>query len=290
MNNVLTIGVGKGGTGKTFLSTQLALRAHLDHDLSVLVIDLDDQCNATNFLKRNGKAVVADMSASELFTSTVNLVAPDSFTVIAADPDNLRKVVKSGDEHNKMAATFRNNLRTVSKLFDLVIIDTPPASDVRRVASLIASTHTLIPIMLSKESIEGISQTLQNPATGIYNVKKILNPELELLGVAVNHVNGKSKFQQEAFAQIAVSYKSLLIEVPKSADDLARESARGPNAIIFPAYASINSATAILEAQAAGAKLSAMGKRAADPIKQVNRVLDTLLVNMKSIVTQEVAL
>ncbi len=287
MNNILTVGVSKGGTGKTFLATQLALRAHIDHGLSVLLIDLDDQGNAGAMLKRNGKAAVSSVQSSELFTKPVTLEDLGEFGLIEADADNLREVVSSGDYHKKMAWMYRKNLQAISKQFDLVIVDTAPSSDVRRASSLIVSTHALIPVMLSKESIEGIKQALTNPSTGITNVKKALNPSLELLGIVVNHVNGRSQFQQEAFTMLAKNYRSLLMEVEKTPDEIKRDQRKGPGAIIFPAFASINAATAILEAQAAGAQVSAMGKRASDPIKQVTRVLDTLLVNMKSIATQE---
>lgn len=280
---VLTLANRKGGVGKSMIAMQLAYRANQEHGLRVLVIDLDDQCNCSDALTTGKLATISPIHSSELFIDTLSTKHPAPLTVITADASRLRFMNTQGDKHNSYATNFKRNIQAQREQFDLIVIDVPPAADVRQLSALIASTHVAIPIMLSKESISGIAQMLNDPMIGLNNIKAKLNPSLSLLGVVVNLVDSNSPFQHQAFTLLVKNYRQLLIETPKDAAELARDDAKGPNAKVWPAFCRINRSTAILEAQAAGLPVSELGKRASTASSKLARVCDQLLTNMEAI-------
>ena len=283
MAKVLTVGNRKGGVGKTFCTVQLAYRANIEHGLRVLVIDMDDQRNCGDALSIGGKATISDVKTSELFTKPIALPSPAPFTVITADSDKLRTLNTQGAEHNSYASNLKRNVITMGEQFDLILIDVPPAADIRQLSALIASTHTVIPVVLSKESISGIGQMLNDPMIGLNNIKAKLNPSLELLGVVVNMVSKASRFQTDAFDLLVKNYHSLLIAKPKTPKELTDDAAKSPNSKVMPAFCWIPQSTVFLESQAQGTPATDMRSRSPDALDNLTGVCDQLLINMQVI-------
>src|SRR5581483_6571746 len=136
----------KGGVGKTTIVCNLAAIA-ASRGLRTLVIDLDTQRNATQYLL--GKETKADRTIADFFESTLSfslspqpLVAYatntpfENLDVIASDPKLEELIVKL--EAKQKIYKFRDALHRL-KGYDAVFIDTPPALNFYSRSALIAA-------------------------------------------------------------------------------------------------------------------------------------------------------
>lgn len=218
MKNLL-VTLSKGGVGKTTTSCQLARYAR-GLGLRVLVCDFDDQCNATKALERkySDNDVVANrlgLTATELLLryqeESANALGPiPEFGVVAGDGAIVREFVEfarttdAGSAHSRMykaQANFAQFLGDITPHYDLCIIDSPPAADIRVSISLIECDAVLSPIQLSQESIEGIGETLSGQR-GILRIKASSNPDLQFLGFLPSMVESTPR-QRDALEEIA---------------------------------------------------------------------------------------
>ncbi|MDE2585488.1 MAG: ParA family protein [Betaproteobacteria bacterium] len=212
----LLVTVSKGGVGKSMLTCQLARHARAC-GLRVLVVDFDDQVNASKALERRfaDTDVVATrlgLTATELLLryNQRDLGPISEFALIAGDGALVREFVEfarmtdPGQVHSRMymaQANFASFLGDVSSHFDLCIIDSPPAADIRISISMMEGDAVLSPIQLSQECIEGIAETLSGQR-GILRIKASTNPDLQFLGFLPNMVESTAK-QREALREIA---------------------------------------------------------------------------------------
>ncbi|WP_159650657.1 ParA family protein, partial [Bosea sp. 125] len=124
----------KGGVGKTTLAVHLAW--HLaETGGRVLLIDADAQGNATDTMKRHR----GDVTAAELFRQGRSPVIGGLDGITLAASDSSLTDVDRGDAAG--IQQFRDNLRSVSAVFDVCVIDTPPSLGLRSVAALVSASH-----------------------------------------------------------------------------------------------------------------------------------------------------
>lgn len=212
----LLVTISKGGVGKSMLTCQLARHARA-LGLRVLVVDFDDQVNASRALER--KHSDADVVATRLGLTATELLLRYSeddlgpipeFALVAGDGALVREFVEfaritdPGQAHSRMymaQANFAAFLGDIAPHFDLCLIDSPPAADIRISISLMEGDAVISPIQLSQESIEGISETLSGQR-GILRIKASGNPNLQFLGFLPNMVESNPK-QREALREIA---------------------------------------------------------------------------------------
>lgn len=217
MKNLL-VTLSKGGVGKTTTTCQIARYAR-GLGLRVLVCDFDDQCNATKALERkySDHDVVATrlgLTATELllrYQESASDIGPiPEFGVVAGDGAIVREFVEfarttdAGSAHSRMytaQANFAQFLGDITPYYDLCIIDSPPAADIRVSISMIECDAVLSPIQLSQESIEGIGETLSGQR-GILRIKAASNPDLQFLGFLPSMVESTQR-QRDALEEIA---------------------------------------------------------------------------------------
>ncbi|MDR2837101.1 MAG: ParA family protein [Azonexus sp.] len=220
----LLVTISKGGVGKSMLTCQLARYAHA-LGLRVLVVDFDDQINASRALER--KYTDNDVVATRLGLTATELLLrynPDDlgplpdFALVAGDGALVREFVEfaritdpeQNHSHMYMAqANFSSFLGDVANHYDLCLIDSPPAADIRVSISMMEGDAVLSPIQLSQESIEGIAETLQGQR-GILRIKASSNPDLQFLGFLPNMVESNPK-QREALREIADAVGQFLL-------------------------------------------------------------------------------
>lgn len=220
----LLVTISKGGVGKTMSSCQLARYAR-SLGLRVIFVDFDDQVNATKALERKygDNDVVATrlgLTATELLLryNEADLGPIPEFALLAGDGALVREFVEfarttdPGQAHSRMytaQANFAAFLGDISPYFDLCIIDSPPAADIRISVSLMEGDAVLSPIQLSQECIEGIAETLSGQR-GILRIKASGNPDLQFLGFLPNMVESTPK-QREALREIADNVGEFLL-------------------------------------------------------------------------------
>ncbi len=174
---IVTIANQKGGVGKTDLAVNLASYvAHLGK--KVLLIDLDPQANATDYLisgkikSSTSEVLTGNSSLKAVIMNTLvpNLsVAPATSKLYAAQIHLLNDV--------GMQFKLKRKLKDL-KGFDYVFIDTPPSLGTLTINALTASDSVIVPMNSSYFATEGMEKL----ANTVEKIREELNPRLEIRG------------------------------------------------------------------------------------------------------------
>jgi len=237
----------KGGVGKSAITCQLAYYLAASGQ-RVLVLDFDHQGNTTKAMRTGGLATVSQMPASRVLTAAVGGVEDEALVVLPADGDELRGLERRDDEHQAFVTHLAGFLEAVAGSFDVALIDTNPNPDIRQLAALVTASHVLSPIELTQESVDGIGALLNDDTVGVRQIQATIRPDLVLLGVLPNKVDGTSPFQRSNMRDLATHYADLLIPMSDG-------------------YAAVPKTTAIAEAQAAGVPVWTLGREVGGPVK-----------------------
>lgn len=189
---IITVGLFKGGVGKTHIAANLAAYASIKHKKRVLLIDLDYQGSLSSLILEaanqdpRGSLVdgLFDTSAGPdmLLQRAIHLEAPatgcklndkrglSNVWLLPADYDlsgtESRLLVDRAvrntdalDERFRLAHVMLHP--DVRRHFDVIIIDTPPRMTLGTVNALVASHALVIPTILDKVSAESIKPFLR---------------------------------------------------------------------------------------------------------------------------------
>lgn len=178
---IVAVGNAKGGVGKTSIVANIAGIAAVA-GWEVLAVDLDPQGNlATDLgyvnhpLNDRGRSIAAGVKNG----SRLNVIER-----VRSGLD----VVPGGPEFTSVLALLEHSPGIITRLldpiaenYDLVLIDCPPAGGPVVDAALIASKWLIVPVRADAASLDG----LQMIARRFAPIRRSLNPDLELLGIAL---------------------------------------------------------------------------------------------------------
>jgi chromosome partitioning protein len=197
----------KGGTGKSTAALNLAhVCAILGY--KVLLIDIDDQQNTSNSISRQ---IQADLTVADLLLKDEVQVADvavqtewENVWIIPASP-NLSGALKHLDSEVGGHLVLKEKLQAAGG-YDICLLDNSPSLNILNISSLCASSHLFIPLSSKYFSLQGLGQTLS-----AYNkVKKRLNPDLELLGMAFIIHDKRTTLGNEIVDKVKKQYPTLL--------------------------------------------------------------------------------
>jgi chromosome partitioning protein len=239
----VAVATQKGGVGKTFVCCQLGF--HLPTLAApTLLLDLDQQLNASDSLARGGLVALAEFTMMDVFEGRARELPPGQLVMVPGHP-SLADMERQPERHNAFVNALQRFLTEVSGRFKICVMDTNPSPDVRYAAALATADFLLAPVQLNQEAIDGVATLLRHRRYGYDRIRQVLNPRLELIGILPNLVEG-TPFQRANLQQLVINHPGLLIPVQ-------RGDAMG--------YAYIPTRTAVAEAQAAGVPLWQLRQR-----------------------------
>lgn len=223
---------GKGGVGKTSVTTNLAVEiASRGH--KVLIVELDPQGNVARDLglprdvTHGGAELFDAVARSRPLTPTHTDVRP-GLDVVAGGPETRAlgawlSAQPSGDPDTPYRLAYA--LAEIAPRYDLVLIDNPPGDAELQRAALVASRWLIIPTQTDTASRDGLEEI----ATRFEQARRH-NPHIGLLGVLLALVpssatsvraNAQNAITQ-AFGSSGVLFDTTIRYVRKPAD-LCRE-------------------------------------------------------------------
>ena len=208
MTQVIAIINQKGGVGKT--TTALNLAAYLSKaGKSVLVIDADPQGNATSGLgidKREVSNTTYDilLSSASVDQAVID-VGRHNISLIPANSSLAGAEIELVSVINR-EGKLKESLGSLT--YDYVLIDCPPSLGLLTINALVAAKWVLIPVQAEYYALEGLSQLLEV----MQQVRKGLNPDLELLGVVATMHDSRTTLSDNVFDELHKHFGDKLLK------------------------------------------------------------------------------
>ena len=198
MGRIIAVVNQKGGVGKTTTAVNLTA-ALTEAGKKVLLCDFDPQANATSGMgieKRKLKhsvydVIVDDVPVAEALISTkFGDVLPSSADLAGAAVE----LISMEDPNRRLARA----LQPLKKEYDMIFIDCPPSLELLTVNSLAAADGILVPVQCEYYALEGLADLMNT----LRLVKRRVNPQLEIFGVALTMFDGRTNFSTQVAQEV----------------------------------------------------------------------------------------
>jgi len=198
----------KGGVGKSTITCNLAA-VSAQQGLRTLVLDLDVQGNSTRYLLGEGAESVDGGTVADFFQQTLGFSfnPKQAGEFIYETPFERLHLMPSSpalDElHGKLESRYkiyklREALESLSKDYDAIWIDTPPALNFYTRSALIAAERCLIPFDCDDFSRRALYTLMEN----LQEIRADHNPALQVEGIVVNQFQPRASLPQKVVAEL----------------------------------------------------------------------------------------
>ena len=196
---IISIANQKGGVGKTTTAVNLAKSLTLPlMSKKTLLVDLDPQANATLHLT---KRVEPEKSISAVLMERANIkdiiinidgidLVPSNISLSGVE---LEIFMKIGREY-----ILKDALKDAKNNYDYILIDCPPSLGLISLNALTASDQIIVPILLEKFAVDGLSDFLNT----FNRVKSKINNNLEIMGYLAVGYNKRLSVAKQIYESV----------------------------------------------------------------------------------------
>lgn len=206
MAKKIAITLRKGGSGKTTTAINLATALHRKGK-KVLLIDLDPQANATISVGIDPMALAKHIQTLfiDINTTPQEVITQTSFglDVIPSHPDLALTEMKLTATQ---VGALKPLMEPLEKLYDYIIIDTPPSESNLTVSALVASDEVIIPLQAHYLALQGLQKAFQE----VEQVKQGLNSHLKIIGILPTMVSDRTNIAKTVLEEVKKVYGEFL--------------------------------------------------------------------------------
>jgi len=200
---VIAVANQKGGVGKTDLTVNISCNL-ASAGKKVLLIDMDPQANATDYLV-GPETPVVKTTADLLLDDSVSLEdvlikdCRENLDVAPADGSLSACQIRLANDIN-MQFKLKKKLKETkeSHLYDFILVDTPPSLGILTVNTLTAANEVLIPVQTQYFAMEGVVQLLDT----VHKIREDINPALTVLGAVLTLYDRRTLLSREVEARV----------------------------------------------------------------------------------------
>jgi chromosome partitioning protein len=205
---VIAVANQKGGVGKTDLTVNISCNLAAAGK-KVLLIDMDPQANATDYLVSPETPIVK---------TTADLLLDDSISlgdVLIKDCRENLDVAPADGSLSACQIRLANDINMQFKLkkklkeakdnhdYDFIIVDTPPSLGILTVNTLTAANEVLIPVQSQYFAMDGVVQLLDT----VHKIREDINPGLTVLGAVLTLYDRRTLLAREVEAKVRGGFK-----------------------------------------------------------------------------------
>ena len=198
MGKIIAVVNQKGGVGKTTTAVNLTA-ALTEAGKKVLLCDFDPQANATSGMGLDKRKIQKSIYDVVVNGASVELaIAKTKFgDVLPSSPDLAGAAVEliSMEDPNYR---LKNALDVIRNRYDVIFIDCPPSLEMLTLNGLAAADGILVPVQCEYYALEGLADLM----TTLRLVKKRINPNLEIFGVALTMFDGRTNFSTQVAQEV----------------------------------------------------------------------------------------
>lgn len=204
----------KGGVGKTTICVNLG-SSLCAMGYKVLLVDFDSQGNLTGAVSGDSRrpTMYQVMTGAVSAEDAIQETPFQNLYLIPGSIDLAGLSIELADEDDRNYY-LKKVLEGVDSQFDYVFVDCPPALGVLTMNAMAWADYIIIPMQCEYFAMEGLNLLMRT----ITNVKKSLNPDLRILGIAFNMFSGHNRLNAEVVNDTTNFFPDLVFKtiIPRS--------------------------------------------------------------------------